>query len=123
MFCRVSCPIYGRRGSCRWRRKIGRWLRRRYGRLEEGLALVEEVLVFAEQVRVVEPVLMLLYCDEVLRAAGEPERAAAVLAQAQTWFKTIADRIEDEAVRQAYVHNVPAHQVLYARLEREGDGD
>ena len=89
------------------------------GRPMDAQQLVDDVLAFAVDdalQRVVEPVLMLLNCETVLAANGQMERAASVLSQAQQWVGKIALRNEEEAVRRAYLENVPAHMELSARL-------
>ncbi|MEX1020620.1 MAG: tetratricopeptide repeat protein [Litorilinea sp.] len=85
----------------------------------EALALIDEVLDFTAEnglVGIVEPVLLLLNCETVLSEAGEAERANNTLSQASEWVQTIADRISDEDVRAAFLHNRPDNQRLKARL-------
>ncbi len=53
---------------------------------------------------IVEPVLLLLNCDTVLRGCGQNEEAGNVLRQAEAWVETIASRISDEAVRDAFLY-------------------
>jgi hypothetical protein len=41
-----------------------------------------------------------------------------VLQQADAWVQTIADRISDDAVRAAFLHNQPDNQALQRRLQQ-----
>jgi len=91
----------------------------RLGRAAEALDLVFDVMAFArgDALRqVVEPVLMLLNCETVLKETAHAARAAEVLAQAKDWMDTIASRNDDESFRRAYLDNVPANQRLRERL-------
>ncbi|MEZ4641010.1 MAG: tetratricopeptide repeat protein, partial [Caldilineaceae bacterium] len=74
----------------------------RLGDHHEALRLVDEALSFVESnglIGVVEPVLLLLHCEDVLRGLGESTRAGQVLQTAISWVDTIAGRISDEDVR------------------------
>jgi tetratricopeptide (TPR) repeat protein len=91
----------------------------RLGKQEEALALVAEVLEFtaaAGLAGIVEPVLLLLNCADVLRDAGRAKQAQQVLAQADDWVQTTAGRISDDAVRAAFLHQRPDNQRLRSRL-------
>jgi hypothetical protein len=65
---------------------------------------------------IVEPAQMLLNCESVLIALGRNEEAYETLQKAGEWVETIADRISDDAVREAYLCKRPDTQQVRARL-------
>lgn len=88
------------------------------GRREEAVALVAEILDYVAEnglLGLVEPILLLLNCETVLTATGQNEKARQVLRQAEAWVQMIADRISDDEVRHAFLHNRPDNQLLNTR--------
>ena len=68
-----------------------------------------------------EPLRIDLTCYQVLRAANDP-RAYAVLERAHAQLQEQAARITDEAMRHAFLHNVPYHrEIAAAWAEMHGD--
>ena len=89
----------------------------------EALSRVEEVLAFIEDkgvIGIVEPARLFLNCEAVLRGLGQDARAQQLLAQANAWMLTIAGRISDERVRDAFLNNRPDNQWLKARVAAGG---
>lgn len=83
-----------------------------------ALTLVEEVEQFVATeglTGIVEPLWLLLNCERVLSACGEQLRSRAMLQQAVTWVETIAGRIRDDAVRNAFLIR-PDNRLLAVRL-------
>ncbi len=92
------------------------------GSADEALALVNEVVDFVaahDLVGIVEPVLLLLNCETVLVACGEPAQRKAVLQHADRWVQLISGRISDDGVRRAFLAR-PDNQLLQQRLGRAG---
>lgn len=88
-------------------------------RQDEALASVTEVLEFIANnglMGFVEPVHLLLKCQEVLYALEHFEEAYQVLWQANEWVQTIASRISNEAVRHAFLYNRPDNLLLQSRF-------
>ncbi|MFN8471228.1 MAG: tetratricopeptide repeat protein [Anaerolineae bacterium] len=84
------------------------------GNGEEALAHVEALLaILAEHPRagVDEPFSTYLACYRVLAAAGD-RRATHILAQGYALLMDYAEHIEDEALRQSFLENVPEHREL-----------
>ena len=91
----------------------------RLGRHTEALAFVDEVLDFVASkglVGIVEPVRLLLNCEVVLTELGQTERGHNTLQQADAWVQTIAGRISDAGVREAFLNNRPDNQLLQRRI-------
>ncbi len=87
-------------------------------RRSEALSLVDETLTLVERAGlqgVVEPVLLLLNCEQVLRRTGQMARAQQTLQQAAAWINTIAGRISDDRLRQTFL-NRPDNQAVARRL-------
>jgi tetratricopeptide (TPR) repeat protein len=84
------------------------------GDLAQAMALVEEMLPDVERVMqsdLDEPLHVPWTCYRVLRAAQDP-RAPLVLEKAYHLLQTAADRLQDEAMRQSYLENVPWHREI-----------
>lgn len=62
------------------------------------------------------PVRVYLTCAAVLQSTNQVERATTILQEAQTFLHTQAERISDEAIRQAYLTQVPLNKQLQERL-------
>ncbi len=92
------------------------------GRQDEALLLADEVLTFVAAnglVGIVEPVLLLLHCAQVFVAGGQVEQTSSALQQAEAWVQTVAGRIQDQAIRAAFVAR-PDIQLLQERLAAVG---
>jgi len=90
------------------------------GLTDEAQSLVGKVLDFVTLhglLGLVEPVLLLLNCETVLTAIGQAQPACEVLQQADAWVQMIANRIDDDAVREAFLHNRPDNQLLKIKLK------
>lgn len=57
-----------------------------------------------------------LSCHDVLRAAGHPDEARAALAAAHALLMERADAIEDPAIREAMLNDVPAHRRIVEEM-------
>jgi tetratricopeptide (TPR) repeat protein len=93
----------------------------RQGQLEEALSCVEETLAWIAEHGVTGidyPLRVYLTADDVLPAAGQPERAAEMLVAAQGLVEERAARISDEATRQSFLEQGPLHRELWERLSR-----
>lgn len=85
------------------------------GDLQGALRIVEPLL---EQVRsglvgALRPRWVLAACHRVLAAHGDP-RTSALLDQAHAQLQSIADRIDDAAQRERFLHGVPENRELWA---------
>jgi tetratricopeptide (TPR) repeat protein len=89
------------------------------GDLPQAMALVEEMLPDLERVMqsdLDQPLLVPWTCYQVLRAAGDP-RAPLVLENAYRLLQTAANRLQDEAMRQSYLENVPWHREMLREFQ------
>jgi len=89
------------------------------GQPAEALAHAEEILDWIGEHGVQgmdDPVRVHLAVADALTAAEQGERAAQVLAAAQSLVQERAARIGDEAARQSFLENVPLHAQLRKRL-------
>ena len=81
---------------------------------QAALAHVETILQYLDGHSLdgtLEPIRIYLTCYEVLNQLGDP-RTNAVLHEGYEQLQTRAAKINDPDKRQAYLHNVPAHQRL-----------
>ncbi len=88
------------------------------GRPTEALSLADEVLTFVATtglVGIVEPVLLLLHCEQVFTACAQAERAGAALQQAEEWVQRVVGRMSKAEIRTAFVGR-PDMQLLKERL-------
>jgi predicted ATPase len=89
------------------------------GKHDEALALANETMRFVEQqalAGIVEPAQMLLNCELVYRTLGHGDTARATLLRAGEWVRTIAQRISDDGVREAYLTQRPDTRRVQALL-------
>jgi class 3 adenylate cyclase/tetratricopeptide (TPR) repeat protein len=94
------------------------------GQMAAALAHVEEALAWVEEhgeAGVEYPLRVYLAGVDVLTAAGQPERAAAVLKTAHTLLLEQAARISDEATRHSFLEDVPGNRRIKERLSRGDD--
>ncbi len=88
------------------------------GDIAQALATVEGILGQLQSGALLgadEPLRIHLTCYRVLRVAADP-RAPAVLAAAHRLLQELAARIDDEALRHSFLHNVAAHRELLEEL-------
>ncbi len=88
------------------------------GQLEQALNHVESILAFLEADSLQsdeDAVTIYLVCYHVLARAHD-SRARAVLLQAEQILQERAERIEDLALRRAFLENIPVHRALLAAL-------
>ena len=72
---------------------------------DEATAAVDEVLAFVAEAGlrgIVEPALLLLNCEAVLRGLGKYAEAHQVLLHAEAWMQLIAGRITDDDIREIF---------------------
>lgn len=89
------------------------------GKHDEALALANEAMGFVEQhsmAGLVEPAQMLLNCETVYRTLGHGDSARATLLRAGEWVQTIANRISDDGIREAYLTQRPDTRRVQALL-------
>ncbi|MBI1294234.1 hypothetical protein GC175_04665 [bacterium] len=94
-------------------------------RSDEALALVEETLSFVARAGLqgaVEPVFLLLNCEDVLRGVGQVDRAQQALQLADDWIRRIAARISDESIRRVFLAR-PDNRELWQRLAQTTAAD
>jgi tetratricopeptide (TPR) repeat protein len=65
------------------------------------------------------PVLLYLTCYRVLRTAGKTAQAGATLQTGYDLLQERAAALDDPALRQQYLHEVPFHRALLAAHQRE----
>ena len=82
---------------------------------EQALADIEHILTALAQPGALEgadePGRIYLTCWKVLQAAGDP-RASQARAAGQAWLAECARQINDPAIRESFLKNIPAHREL-----------